>query len=149
MQNGMEARTSIPHAGPDRHAHMAADFRKRFCISPILTLPVLALSPMLQTLAELREAIRFPGDVYVLFGFSSAIFWYGGWPFPKGFVEELKSRRPGMMTLISVAIVNSTPYPTVSSTMALSLHHGGWIDGPSGGCRMSSFRTYFPAIARG
>ena len=95
---------SVPHAGPDHHAHMAADFRKRFWISLILTLPVLFLSPMLQSLAGLREAIRFPGDVYVLFGFSSAIFWYGGWPFLKGVVGEIKSRRPGMMTLISVAV---------------------------------------------
>jgi Cu2+-exporting ATPase len=56
---------------------------------------------MLQTLAGLREAIGFPGDLYVLFGLSSAVFWYGGWPFLKGFFEEIKSRRPGMMTLIS------------------------------------------------
>lgn len=92
------------------HAHMAADFQRRFWISLILTLPVLSLSPMLQTLAGLRDAIRFPGDVYILFGFSSAIFWYGGWPFLKGLVEELKSRRPGMMTLISVAIATAYLY---------------------------------------
>jgi hypothetical protein len=92
------------HDHHDHHAHMAADFRKRFWISLTLTLPILALSPMLQTLVGLREAIHFPGDIYVLFGFSSAVFWYGGWPFLKGLVEELRSRRPGMMTLISVAI---------------------------------------------
>jgi Cu2+-exporting ATPase len=61
------------------HADMAADFRKRFWISLILTLPILALSPMLQSLLGLREAIRFPGDLYVLFGFSTAVFGYGGW----------------------------------------------------------------------
>jgi Cu2+-exporting ATPase len=58
----------------------------------------------------LREAIRFPGDMYVLFGLSSAVFWYGGWPFLKGFFEELKSRRPGMMMLISVAIATAYLY---------------------------------------
>ena len=89
---------------------MAADFRKRFWISLVLTLPILVLSPMLQSLVGLREAIRFPGDLYVLFGLSSAVFWYGGWPFLKGFVEELKSRRPGMMTLISVAIATAYLY---------------------------------------
>lgn len=98
------------HDHHDHHAHMAADFRKRFWISLILTLPILALSPMLQSLVGLREAIRFPGDIYVLFGFSSAVFWYGGWPFLKGFFEELKSRRPGMMTLISVAIATAYLY---------------------------------------
>jgi Cu2+-exporting ATPase len=58
----------------------------------------------------LGEAISFSGDLYVLFGLSSAVFWYGGWPFLTGFVEELKSRRPGMMTLISVAIATAYLY---------------------------------------
>ena len=98
----------MPHTGPDHHAHMAADFRKRFWISLILTLPILILSPMLQKLAGLREAIHFSGDIYVLFAISSAVFWYGGWPFLKGLFAELKSRQPGMMILISVAI--STAY---------------------------------------
>ena len=91
----MKSNTDLPkapeskpaHAGHDHHAHMAADFRKRFWISLVLTLPILVLSPMLQTLVGLREAIRFPGDIYVLFGLSSAVFWYGGWPFLKGFVR--------------------------------------------------------------
>ncbi len=98
------------HAGHDHHAHMAADFRKRFWISLALTLPILFLSPMLQNMVGLREAIRFPGDIYVLFGLSSAVFWYGGWPFLKGFFEELKSRQPGMMTLVAVAITTAYLY---------------------------------------
>ena len=89
---------------------MAADFRKRFWISLVLTLPILVLSPMLQNLVGLREAIGFSGDIYVLFGVSSAVFWYGGWPFLKGFFDEIKSRRPGMMTLISVAIATAYLY---------------------------------------
>ena len=114
VQNWLEAETKLwaehktPHAGPEHHDHMAADFQKRFWISLGLTLPILALSPMLQALVGLRNAIRFPGDMYVLFGLSSAVFWYGGWPFLKGFFGELKSRQIGMMTLISVAI--STAY---------------------------------------
>ncbi len=110
VQNWLEAETKMPHAGPDHHAHMAADFRKRFWISLALTLPILVLSPFLQTLVGLREAIRFPGDIYILFGFSSAVFWYGGWPFLKGFFEELKSHQPGMMMLISVAITTAYVY---------------------------------------
>jgi cation transport ATPase len=102
-QNWLEAEAQMAHAGSDHsehssdhsdhHAHMAADFRKRFWISLILTLPILVLSPMLQQLAGLREAIRFYGDVYVLFGFSSAVYWYGGWPFLKGLIEEFKSHQ--------------------------------------------------------
>jgi P-type Cu2+ transporter len=94
----------------DHHTHMAADFRKRFWISLALTLPILLLSPLLQKLVGLREAIRFSGDLYVLFGFSSAVFWYGGWPFLKGLVDELKARQPGMMTLVAVAITNAYVY---------------------------------------
>jgi Cu2+-exporting ATPase len=118
-QNWLEAETQLQHAGSDppdhqdhqdHHSRMAADFKKRFWISLVLTLPILVLSPMLQTLVGLREAIRFPGDIYVLFSLSSAVFWYGGWPFLKGFFEELKSLRPGMMTLISVAIATAYLY---------------------------------------
>ena len=118
-QNWLEAEAQLRHAGSDHpdhhdhhdhHAHMAADFRKRFWISLVLTLPILVLSPMLQKLVGLREAIRFPGDLYVLFGLSSAVFWYGGWPFLKGLFEELKSRRPGMMTLVAVAITTAYVY---------------------------------------
>ncbi len=119
MHNSSKAETKMAHAGPDQpehmdhadhHAHMAADFRKRFWISLALTLPILVLSPLLQKLVGLREAIGFPGDIYVLFGFSSAVFWYGGWPFLKGLFNELKSRQPGMMTLVAVAITTAYVY---------------------------------------
>ena len=97
-------------SGADHHAHMAADFQKRFWISLILTIPILILSPLLQTLVGLRDAFRFPGDVYVLFVFSSAVFWYGGLPFLKGFFAEIKSHQPGMMTLVTVAIATAYLY---------------------------------------
>ncbi len=96
------------HAGRgghhDHHAHMVADFRKRFWISLVLTLPILALSPGLWSMLGLGVPLTFRGDHYVLFGFSSVVFFYGGWPFLKGFGEELRKRQPGMMTLIAVAI---------------------------------------------
>jgi len=107
----MSGHGSDEHKGhANHHAHMAADFRKRFWISLVLTLPILVLSPMLQKLVGLRDAIHFPGDIYVLFGFSSAVFWYGGWPFLKGLMDELKTRKPGMMILISVAIATAYLY---------------------------------------
>ncbi len=119
QQNWLEAESELQHAGSgrpddhghhDHHAHMAADFRKRFWISLVLTLPILLLSPLLQTLVGLREAIRFSGDLYVLFGFASAVFWYGGWPFLTGLFKELTSRKPGMMTLVAVAITTAYLY---------------------------------------
>ncbi len=96
--------------GHDHREHMAADFRTRFWIALGLTVPILILSPMLQRLAGLRDVIRFPGDVYVLFGLASAVFWYGGWPFLRGLIGELRARRPGMMTLVAVAITTAYVY---------------------------------------
>jgi hypothetical protein len=75
------------HGHQNHHAHMAADFQKRFWIAPALTLPILVLSPMLQKLAGLGDVISYSADPYVLFGFSSAVFWYGGWPFLKRLFE--------------------------------------------------------------
>lgn len=88
----------------DNHQHMVADFRKRFIVSVILTIPVLLLSPLIQNFLNLENILQFKGNAYLLFAFSSVIFFYGGWPFLKGIYDELKSRQPGMMTLIALAI---------------------------------------------
>ena len=64
------------------HGGMIADFRRRFWVSVALTLPVLALSPIVQRLLGVEEAWAFRGDRFVLLGLSSAIFFYGGWPYP-------------------------------------------------------------------
>jgi len=101
---GMHGNPAAHGAHHDHHAHMVADFRKRFWISLLLTLPILALSPGLWGMLGLAAPLAFRGDAYVLFGFSSIVFFYGGWPFLKGFGEELRKRQPGMMTLIAVAI---------------------------------------------
>jgi Cu2+-exporting ATPase len=67
------------HEGHDHHAMMIMDFKKRFWISLILTVPVLLLSEMIQH--WLGFEIKFPGDQYVLLLLSGFIFFYGGWPF--------------------------------------------------------------------
>ena len=87
---------------------MVADFQRRFWVSLIVTAPILILSPMIQHFLGLGDSIRFFGDQYVLFGLSSIVYFYGGYPFLRGIVSELKSLKPGMMTLISIAI--STAY---------------------------------------
>jgi hypothetical protein len=83
---------------------MIADFRRRFWVSLALTLPILLLSPMFQRFLGFEETLAFPGDVYVLFGLASVVYFWGGWPFLKGIARELAARRPGMMTLIALAI---------------------------------------------
>jgi Cu2+-exporting ATPase len=83
---------------------MVADFRRRFWVSLALTLPILALSPLIQQVLGVEAALAFPGDAYVLLGLSTVVFLYGGWPFLRGFGAEMGRREPGMMTLISLAI---------------------------------------------
>jgi Cu2+-exporting ATPase len=90
-------------AGGHDHGGMIEDFRRRFWVAAILTLPILWLSPMVRHIAGLPES-PFGGSEYVLLGLSSIVFVYGGWPFLAGLSAELRKRQPGMMTLISVAI---------------------------------------------
>ena len=92
------------------HAHMVDDFRRRFWVSLALTLPVLATSEMVRHLLGLRGRLVFPGEGYVGFAFASAVYLYGGWPFLTGFVDELRARLPGMMTLVALAVTVAYAY---------------------------------------
>ncbi|MFQ5729211.1 MAG: copper-translocating P-type ATPase [Waddliaceae bacterium] len=93
------------HAGSHKdHADMVVDFRRRFWVSTLLTIPVLLLSPMIHRFFGIHTAVSFPGDIYLLFSLSSVIFFYGGWPFLTGLYHEIKLHAPGMMTLIALAI---------------------------------------------
>jgi len=96
------------HPGPDEkphhdhHAMMVADFKNRFLISLLLTVPILVLSPMIQMFLGID--LRFSNDSYLLFALSTILFIYGGKPFILGAKDELAQRSPGMMTLIAMAI---------------------------------------------
>jgi len=92
------------HDAHSHHAHMVADFRRRFWISLALTVPILAISEHFWALMGLRPLISFAGDRYALFAFASIVYFYGGWPFLKGAGGEIAGRKPGMMLLIAVAI---------------------------------------------
>ncbi len=98
------------HSHTQHHEHMLTDFKNRFIISTAVTFPVLLLSPMVQRL--LGYHIEFPGSSLLLFLLSSFIFFYGGWPFLKGMLNELRKKQPGMMTLIALAITVAYVYST-------------------------------------
>jgi P-type Cu2+ transporter len=95
---------SNPAMGHEGHNHnsMIADFKKRFYVVLILTIPIMLLSMMIQNF--LGVDWQFAGSQYILFGLSTIVFFYGGWPFLKGLVEEVKTKNPGMMFLIGFAI---------------------------------------------
>ncbi|MFW6157748.1 MAG: copper-translocating P-type ATPase [Planctomycetota bacterium] len=92
---------------------MVADFRRRFWVSLALTVPVLALSPMIQGRLGLADRLAFAGDKYIQFGIATVIFFYGGWPFLTGLVAELRQRQPGMMTLIGLAVTVAYVYSSL------------------------------------
>ncbi|MBC7384295.1 MAG: copper-translocating P-type ATPase [Bacteroidia bacterium] len=89
-------------AGHDHHKMMIEDFKKRFWVSLIITVPILVFSPMIQVF--LGFSFLLPGNPYILLALSSFVYFWGGWPFLKGFWGEVKEASPGMMTLIAMAI---------------------------------------------
>jgi P-type Cu2+ transporter len=96
--------------GGHEHAGMVADFRRRFWVSLALTVPVLLLAEMIQHWLGIHGRLAFPGDRWVEFTLATAIYLYGGWPFLTGLVSELRARRPGMMTLVALAITVAFGY---------------------------------------
>lgn len=130
---------AMGHTGHDHHAMMIADFRKRFYVVLVLTFPILLLSHMIQEWFGIR--ISFEGDSYVLALLSSIVFFYGGWPFLKGWGEEMRQKDPGMMTLIGFAITVAYGYSVATifglegmdffwelATLILIMLLGHWIE---------------------
>jgi P-type Cu2+ transporter len=89
-------------AGHGEHGAMLKDLRQKFIVSTIVTVPIVLLTPEIQNLLGL--SIELPGQLVLLFLLSTFIYFYGGSPFLKGFIEEMRTSKPGMMTLIAVAI---------------------------------------------
>ena len=94
----------------DNHDHggMMQDFRRRFWISLILSIPVLALSTTLQ--GWLGFSFTIPAGSWIAFGLAVIIYVYGGWPFLLGAKKELKNKQPGMMTLVALGITAAFGY---------------------------------------
>ena len=136
MQHG---KVPMGMVGHDHHKMMIADFKRRFYVTLFITIPVMLLSPMIQQWFHFN--IAFLGSSYLLFALSSFVFFYGGWPFLKGIVEELGKKAPGMMTLIAVAITSAYAYSVATvfglqgmdffwelCTLILIMLLGHWIE---------------------
>jgi Cu2+-exporting ATPase len=87
----------VDHSG---HEQM---FRQKFWVSLVLSIPVLLFSPSIQAWLGYRLP-AFPGDQWITPVFAVIVFAYGGLPFLRMALPELQNRKPGMMTLISLAI---------------------------------------------
>lgn len=119
---GMQGHSSEPsshneHAGHDKHeGHSPNMFRDRLLFSLVLTVPILYFSPQIQEWFG-YDAIAFTGSEWITPVLATVLFFYGGGPFLRGAVREWRDRRPGMMTLIAVAI-------TVAYTYSLAVTFG-------------------------
>lgn len=109
---GHEGKAHEETGGHD-HLSMVADYRRRFWVSLVLTIPILILSPSIQEFFGLEEQLGVEGDTYAVFLLSTAVFFYGGYPFLSGFISELRAKQPGMMILISVAITTAYVYSSL------------------------------------
>lgn len=127
------------HDGHKAHASGIADFKRRFYAVLILTIPVMLLSEMIQHWLNIH--ISFLGSKYVLLALSSVVFFYGGWPFLKGLVGEMRAKNPGMMTLVGFAISVAYIYSVATvfglkgmdffwelATLILIMLLGHWIE---------------------
>ena len=100
-------RMSGPQGNHDRHAgHSVAMFRDKFWLSLALTIPVIFWSTDIQHWLE-YTAPSFPGSRFIPAILGTVVFVYGGLVFLRGAWGELADRKPGMMTLISLAIIVS------------------------------------------
>ncbi len=120
MDHSKHAHHHSEHQGHDKHAgHSVKMFKDKFWLSFALTIPVLLYSEMIQRWLNFTPP-AFPGSQYVPFVLSTVIFFYGGLVFIKGAWSELKAKLPGMMTLISLAIITAYVYSVATQF---------WLDG--------------------
>lgn len=101
------------HGHGGHGAHMMADFKKRFWVVLLLSIPLTIISPMIMQL--FGYSLDFPGQQAIEFVLATIVFFYGGKPFLEHAWHELKSGVPGMMMLISLAIVASYVYSVLTT----------------------------------
>lgn len=103
QHNDQAGKGSTHHRGNGGHSGHEQMFRRKFWISLLLSIPVLLYSETLHGWLGFTMP-AFPGSAWITPVFSVIVFAYGGWPFLKMALPELRKRKPGMMTLISLAI---------------------------------------------
>ena len=122
--------TPHEHGHEDHHAMMAEDFKRRFFVALPLTILVLAFSQL-----------TFPYHNVSLFFLGTIIVFFGGWPFYKEALGELKSKNYGMMTLVSLAVISGYLFSVAAtfafpgeslwweiSTLVLAFLFGHWME---------------------
>ena len=104
------------HSHQKSHAHHSSDLKRRLIVSLILTIPIFLTSDVAEDLGLSLMVHR--GTIGLLS--ASPLFLYGGYPFLRGAVSELKERSPGMMLLVSIGISASFLYSLYSFLLGKS-----------------------------
>lgn len=103
------------HDDHNKHAGHSPDmFRDRFWLSLVLTIPIVLYSHMVQQWLGFQMP-TFPGSQWLPFILGTIVFFYGGVVFIKSALAELKAKLPGMMTLISLAIIAAYGYSVATT----------------------------------
>ncbi len=113
------------HGGMDHSMHMG-NFKQKFWLSLILSIPIILMSPMMGV--ELPFQFTFPGSEWVILAIGTFLFFYGGQPFLSGAKMELQQKSPAMMTLIAMGISVAYIYSVYAFVMNLLHPHEHVMD---------------------
>ncbi len=97
------------------HTHAVENYKRRFFLSVLLTVPIFYLTPMINDSTGIGNAFNLEGSNYILLGLSAVVVFYGGSPFLWGMWKEMKFNVPGMMTLVTTAILVGFAYSAAVS----------------------------------
>ncbi|MDU9350396.1 heavy metal translocating P-type ATPase [Staphylococcus ureilyticus] len=100
--NQMHHDNHASHHHHNGHAHHHGNFKVKFFVSLIFAIPIILLSPLMGV--NLPFQFTFPGSEWVVLILSTILFFYGGKPFLSGGKDEIATKKPGMMTLVTLGI---------------------------------------------
>ena len=94
--------TQHNHDNHTGHTHHHGNFKVKFLVSLIFAIPIILFSPMMGI--DLPFQFTFPGSDWIVLVLATVLFLYGGQPFLAGAKSEVTSKKPGMMTLVTLGI---------------------------------------------
>jgi Cu2+-exporting ATPase len=138
--SGAPAQRTVEHAhGGGHHAGMEQEFRTRFLVTALITIPVLVLSPLIQQF--FGYTFTFPGREYLLWALATVIAVWGAWPFYRGAAQALPTGTFDMNVLVSLAVAAGYLFSTAAtfffvapefyweiSTLVVFLLFGHWME---------------------
>lgn len=99
------------------------NLKRRFFVSLVLAVPILLLSSPMGL--ALPITLSFPGSDWLVAALATVLFVYGGWPFLRGAADEVRNRKPAMMTLVALGITTAYVYSMYAFAMGSVAHDDG------------------------